>query len=76
MSTKAVKRSWGKTHLTTSEGITKYQKVEYTLDQWTENFEDYLKSAMSYSNTKTLEEFIGKSNYVFITQNALLRFKK
>jgi IMP dehydrogenase/GMP reductase len=76
MSTKAVQRSWGKTHLVTAEGITKYQKVEYTLDQWTENFKDYLKSAMSYCNAKTLEDFIGKAEYVFITQNALKRFQK
>src|ERR1035437_5745643 len=34
MSTKAVQRSWGKTKLVTAEGITKYQKVEYTLGQW------------------------------------------
>jgi IMP dehydrogenase len=76
MSTKAVQRSWGKTHLVTAEGITKYQKVEYTLGQWTENFKDYLKSAMSYSNAKTLHEFIGKANFVFITQNAKQRFFK
>lgn len=76
MSTKAVQRSWGKTNLVTAEGITKYQKVEYTLSQWTENFRDYLKSAMSYCNAKTLDDFIGKAEYVFITQNALNRFKK
>ena len=40
MSTKAVQRSWGKSRLITAEGITKYQKVEYTLEQWTENFKD------------------------------------
>ena len=50
MSTKAVQRSWGKTNLVTAEGITKYQRVEYTLEQWTENFKDYLRSAMSYCN--------------------------
>ena len=44
MSTKAVQRSWGKSELITAEGITKYQKVEYTLEQWAENFKDYLKS--------------------------------
>jgi len=76
MSTKAVQRSWGKTQLVTAEGITKYQKVEYTLEQWTENFKDYLRSAMSYSNTKTLDEFIEKAQYIFITQNAFRRFQK
>ena len=76
MSTKAVQRSWGKTNLVTSEGITKYQKVEYTLEQWTENFRDYLKSAMSYTNAKKLDDFIGVAQYVFITDAARRRFEK
>jgi len=76
MSTKAVQRSWGKSKLVTAEGITKYQKVEYTLEQWTENFKDYLRSAMSYCNAKTLDDFIGKAEYVFITNAAFQRFNK
>ena len=76
MSTKAVQRSWGKSKLVTAEGITKYQKVEYTLNQWTENFVDYLKSDMSYSNAKTLDDFIGEADYCFITQKAYERFNK
>lgn len=76
MSTKAVQRSWGKTNLVTAEGITKYQKVEYTLEQWTENFKDYLRSAMSYCNAKTLDDFIGKAEYIFITESARKRFDK
>lgn len=76
MSTKAVQRSWGKTNLVTAEGITKYQSVEYTLSQWTENFKDYLKSAMSYCNAKTLDDFIGRADYIFITENAKKRFNK
>jgi IMP dehydrogenase/GMP reductase len=76
MSTKAVQRKWGKTDLVTAEGITKYQKVEYTLEQWTENFKDYLRSAMSYCNAKTLNDFIGKAEYIFITYSARKRFEK
>jgi IMP dehydrogenase/GMP reductase len=76
MSTKAVQRSWGKSELVTAEGITKYQKVEYTLDQWTENFKDYLKSAMSYCGAKKLDDFIGNAQYVFITDAARRRFDK
>jgi GMP reductase len=76
MSTKAVQRSWGKTKLVTAEGITKYQRVEYTLGQWTENFRDYLKSAMSYTNSRTLEDFIGKVKYVHISEAARKRFDK
>jgi len=76
MSTKAVQRSWGKSELVTAEGITKYQRVEYTLEQWTENFKDYLRSAMSYCNAKILDDFIGKVEYIFITSAARKRFEK
>lgn len=76
MSTKSVQRSWGKTKLVTAEGITKYQKIEYNLSQWVENFEDYLRSNMSYCGAKKLDDFIGDPDYVFITENALKRFIK
>ena len=76
MSTKAVQRKWGKTKLVTAEGITKYQKISYNLSQWKENFQDYLKSNMSYCGCKTLEEFIGEVEWIFITTNALKRFAK
>jgi GMP reductase len=76
MSTKSVQRSWGKTQLVTAEGITKYQKVEYTLQQWVSNFKDYLSSNMSYSGAKTLDEFIGDADWIFITENAKNRFQK
>lgn len=76
MSTKEVQKDWGKETLTTSEGVVRTHQVEYTLNGWVENFTDYLKSAMSYSNKKTLPEFIGKVHYNFITQNALNRYQK
>lgn len=75
MSTKQVQKKWNKTNLKTSEGISKVNKVEYTLEQWVNNFSDYLKSAMSYTNSLTLEEF-KNSEYIFITQNAMNRYKK
>lgn len=76
MSTKEVQKSWNKLELKTGEGITKYNKVEYTLSGWCENFEDYLKSAMSYSGSKDLESFIGEAEFITITQNAFNRFHK
>lgn len=76
MSTKAVQRSWGRTRLVTAEGITKYQKVGYTLRQWIENFDDYLSSNMSYSGEKDIENFIGNADWVFISEKARKRFEK
>lgn len=75
MSTKDVQKTWGREKLKTAEGISKTQKVEYTLSQWVENFEAYLRSAMSYTNSRTLEEF-KESEYVFITEQAFRRFHK
>jgi hypothetical protein len=59
MSTKVAqeKMTNSKEHLKTSEGIVKPQVVEYTLEQWVENEIDYLRSAMSYTNSRTLEEY-------------------
>ena len=41
----------------TSEGLVKYQKVEYSIAGWVRNEIDYLRSAMSYTNSRTLEEY-------------------
>lgn len=76
MSTKDVQKSLGKTDLKTSEGISKMQPVEYTLEGWTENFSDYLKSAMSYTDCLTLGEFIGKVRFNKISKNSFDRFHK
>lgn len=76
MSTKEVQKSWNKKVLKTGEGISKYNKVEYTLEGWSENFIDYLKSAMSYTNSRTLEEFIGEVQFIQISNNAFSRFNK
>jgi IMP dehydrogenase/GMP reductase len=76
MSTKDVQRSWGKEDLTTSEGVVRTHKVEYTLDGWVKNFEDYLKSAMSYTGKKELHQFIGGVRFNMISQNSFKRFDK
>ena len=41
----------------TSEGVKKSLEVEYTMEGWTENFTDYLRSAMSYTNCHNIKEF-------------------
>jgi IMP dehydrogenase/GMP reductase len=76
MSTKEVQKSLGKTDLKTSEGISKMQPVEYTLNGWIENFKDYLKSAMSYTDCLTIGEFIGKVKFNKISKNSMERYSK
>jgi IMP dehydrogenase/GMP reductase len=76
MSTKEVQKKWGNVKLKTSEGVIRFRPVEYTLDKWVENFKDYLKSNMSYSNAKNLNEYIGKAKVARITESAYKRFTK
>ena len=48
----------------TAEGKHSILKVQNTIQQWTENMIDYIKSAMSYCSCKTLDEFIGKVDLI------------
>jgi GMP reductase len=76
MSTKEVQKNWGMERLKTSEGVVRIRPVEYTISQWAGNFEDYLRSAMSYTNCKTLDEFRGNVKLNAISENAFKRFNK
>jgi IMP dehydrogenase/GMP reductase len=76
MSTKEVQKDWGRKELRTSEGIIRYQKVEYNIKGWVENFIDYLKSNMSYCGKSNLLDYIGKVEYIFITNEAFNRYNK
>lgn len=60
----------------TSEGIEKIVEVKYTLSQWVDNFIDYLCSAMSYTNSRTLSEFITNTDTVVISNNTYLSVNK
>ena len=48
----------------TAEGITKIIPTKYTIEGWIKNFISYLQSAMSYTNCKNLNEFIGKQTLI------------
>lgn len=76
MSTKEVQKDWNRKRLVTSEGIVTYNKVEHHFQKWIENFDDYLRSAMSYTNSKNLKEFIGEVQIVKISENSYKRFEK
>ncbi len=76
MSTKGAQKALGNVKFKTSEGVTRKFKAEYTIEKWVENFESYLRSTMSYTNSKTLSDFIGKADYVHISQNSFNRFNK
>ena len=55
----------------TSEGIMKTLPVEYTMKGWITNFTDYLRSAMSYTGFRSLENFKNYTKLVINSQNAV-----
>lgn len=76
MSTKEVQKSFGNTTLKTAEGISYWTPVDTYLYKWVENFQDYLKSAMSYCGAHTIQEFVGQQNNIHISEQAIKRYKK
>lgn len=76
MSTIEVQKDWGKKQLTATEGTISKNKVEYATHEFISDFEQYLKSQMSYLGCRTLEEMIGEVQYNLITPSAYLRYMK
>ena len=76
MSTKDVQKKLNNSILKTSEGVSRIYKIEYTLEGWVNNFTDYLKSAMSYTDKKDLYSFISNVDIIEISNSAFRRFNK
>lgn len=76
MSTKTAQKEFGKEGNKTAEGISIRVPVEYTIKGWVDNFKHYLQSVMSYTNSVTLDDFIGKVQCKLITPNARIAYFK
>lgn len=55
----------------TSEGLTKYIPVKTTLQKWSNNMRDYLRSAMSYCNSFSLKQFRGNVDCIINSANEI-----
>lgn len=60
MSTKRAQKETGKEGNTTAEGISTLVPIEYPIAKWVDNFTAYLRSVMSYCDSRTLKEFKDK----------------
>lgn len=56
MSTKKAQRLTGGSGKVTSEGFSKPIPVEYPIAKWAEDMADYMRSCMSYTGCRTIEE--------------------
>lgn len=75
MSTHRAQKETGRNSLTTEEGITTYVPIKYTLANWVKQFEDNLRSSMSYANAKSLIDF-KNTKYCIISNAEYLAIKK
>lgn len=70
MSTKGAQAAMGSRQLKTAEGRSLEVTKEYTLKGWVENFDSYLRSAMSYCDARSLKEFREKAVCQVISPNS------
>lgn len=70
MSTKSAQKDMGNTRIKTAEGRTLELSKEYTLEGWVENFDSYLRSAMSYCDSRSIKEFREKAICQVMSPNA------
>lgn len=75
MSTKKAQTEFGNTELKTAEGIETLVPIKYTLAGWCDNFISYLRSAMSYTNSRNLNEF-KNTQYEQISANSFNAYYK
>lgn len=70
MSTKEAQKAMGNEVLKTAEGRCVNIVKQYTLYGWVDNFDSYLRSAMSYCDARTLKEFKEKAICQVISPNS------
>ena len=75
MSTKLAQKKTGGSGKTTSEGIARPIAVEYPIAKWAENMADYMKSCMSYTGCRTIDE-MRKNTELIINLSGDKSFRK
>ena len=76
MSTKKAQAEISGEATKTAEGIETLVPIKYTLAGWCDNFISYLRSAMSYCNSRTLEEFRKNAHIEQISANSFNAYYK
>ena len=76
MSTKKAQTEISGEATKTAEGIETLVPIKYTLAGWCDNFVSYLRSAMSYCNSRTLTEFKKNANVMQISANSFQAYYK
>ena len=76
MSTKRAQRITGGKGDRTSEGIDKPIKVEYPIAKWVDNMQSYLRSAMTYTNSRSIKEMQENAQVIILGGSGDLAYRK
>ena len=76
MSTKKAQTEISGEAYKTAEGIETLVPIKYTLAGWCDNFISYLRSAMSYCNSRTLDQFRQNAKIKQISNNSFNAYYK
>lgn len=76
MSSKRAQVEFGGKGNKTAEGTQSKVNVEYTLKQWQNNMVDYFRSAMSYCDAYTLNDFKSAATFIVNTNHAISSITK
>lgn len=76
MSTKRAQVITGGKGDRTSEGIDRPIKVEYPIAKWVDNMQSYLRSAMTYTNSRTIKEMQENAQVIILGGSGDLAYRK
>ena len=76
MSTKRAQLETGGKGNRTSEGISRPVEVRYPIAKWVDNMQSYLRSAMTYTNSRTIKEMQENSQVVILGGSGDVAYRK
>lgn len=76
MSTKRAQKQTGGTGNVTSEGIDKPVEIKYPVSKWVDNMQSYLRSCMTYTDSRTLDEFREKAEVIILGGSGDAAYRK
>ena len=76
MSTKLAQKMVGGKGNKTAEGISRPIEVQYPIAKWVDNMQSYLRSAMTYTNSRTIKEMQENSQVVILGGSGDVAYRK
>lgn len=76
MSTKRAQKITGGSGTKTSEGISRPVEVKYPVAEWVDNMQSYLRSCMTYTNSRTIQELRENAQLVILGGSGDTAYRK